>query len=144
MSNADDDKEQIRKGIDLLADYVFRMQSTQGIWPEDGQIDMASFFADLHGKLANAYTDSKDSDPTSVVWVNPETGEETSPGTGIPSGLMVSMTEIFFDVLGLYRAIGVNPGVLLADLGVAYQARDPVSVESVDTALEMAAGEDGK
>lgn len=142
MSNADEEKEKIKAGVSALADCVFRLQSSQGIWPADGDVDMPVFFADLHSKLASAYEESKEKDPTAVTWVNPETGEEAPAGQGIPDGLMVTMAEITFSVLGFYRAIGLDPGALLADLGVTFE--DGAEVQGdVSGALDMAGEEDG-
>jgi hypothetical protein len=141
LQNIDEDKAAIKKGIDLLADHIFRVQTAQRVWPVDGQFDMGSFFADLHGKVTSAWDESKEGDLTRLTWVDPGTGEETSPGKGIPSGLMVTMVEIMYEVLGFCRAIGVEPGSISADLGVAY-ASDGESEASVAQVLEITGEED--
>lgn len=138
MDKIDEEKAAIKQGVDLLIEHVFRQQTAQHVWPPDGLVDMASFFADLHTKVTNAYEESKESEPTAIVWIDPDTGEEASSGTGIPSGLPISMVEIVFDVLGFCRAVGIEFGAVSADIGVAYNQPEV----SASDALEMV-GEDG-
>lgn len=133
MSNTDVDEKRaaIRRGLELLADHVFRFQVGQGFWPEQTnveQIDFGAFFAELHTKVASAYAESK-VNPATIVWVDPETGEEVPPGGGIPSGMPASLAEIMFDLLGLFRAVGCDPGALLS--GIYHGMVDGADVESV-------------
>lgn len=139
---AEEEKAKIAAGIEALATRVFRFQSSQGLWPDDGDVDMPVFFAELHSKISTAYEEAKQKDPTTVTWVDPQTGEETAPGQGIPDGLMVTMAEITFSLLAFYKAIGAEPGALLADLGVAF-GEDEGIASDVTGALEMAGAEDG-
>lgn len=132
MANIEEEKAAIKRGLELLANHVFRAQVGHGYWPEEtkvDEIDFGAFFADLHAKVANAYAESK-VNPVALVWVSPETGEAVGPGQGIPNGMPVSMAEILFDLLALLRAIGIEPGAFISDIGAHYGRVDEADVEA--------------
>jgi hypothetical protein len=128
-------RETIRKGLTMISNVVHARQSEVGYWPEQNgqQVDYRTFFAELHSKVASAYeTYKEERDPTHLIWIDPETGDEVEPGKGIPEGLATDLVDIVFDVLGFATNVGINIGRLAADVAVMRPISGSVAMESLE------------
>lgn len=115
-------KSVIARGLRNLAHVVHADQVRAGYWPKGvlgAGYDCGSFFSDLHSKISNAYeTYIEEPNPRKIVWIDPQTGAETSPGKGFPQGMAVDLVMILFGLVGFSDAIGIDLGVMAADMAV--------------------------
>jgi hypothetical protein len=127
-------RETIRNGLRMVSNVVHARQTEMGYWPPEdgGNVDYRIFFAELYSKVTSAYeTYKEERDPTHLIWIDPKTGEEVAPGTGVPQGLAIDLVDIIFDVLGFATNVGINISHLAADVAVSMRAA-PVDVEGDD------------
>jgi hypothetical protein len=116
----------IRQAFGIIADQIYGGQILIGEWsPEksteesdDGlRSEVVSYFSDMHASVSKAYDSFRsDEDVRTLTWTDPVTGEAVEPGMGMPEGLAADLAEVACMALGLIRRLGIDAGVLMANI----------------------------
>lgn len=113
--------ETVVKGLTAFAEQVKSFQEILGFFPEDDDgINVPGALAELHLDVSKAMEHYKETgDPTALTFVDPVSGEETTPDKGIPQGFAAALAEVVFDAVGLLRRLNFEPGPMLAAMASA-------------------------
>jgi hypothetical protein len=115
--------------VNNLASQIYAAQKKIGVWNdfEGGEIefdDIPRFFASLHARVSAAYekyeeTTVEGGDFSEIKWQEPGSVIETTEEEGIPDGFPIDLGAVVFDLLGLMKRIGVDPGDVLGKMARA-------------------------
>jgi hypothetical protein len=114
--------------VKKLAEQVYELQMASERWNDLGEggielEDIPGFFADLHKRISDAYGFYQEAvtngfDLSKIVWMLPGAPdiESVKEGEGFPDGFPIALGIIVFDLLGLMKRIGVDPGDVFAKM----------------------------
>jgi hypothetical protein len=118
--------DSIRQAFSTIADQVYGGQILIGEWSSEKTVEendeglrseVVSYFSDLHASVSKAYDSFRsDEDVRTLTWSDPVTGEAVEPGKGMPEGLAADLAEVACMALGLIRRLGIDAGVLMANI----------------------------
>lgn len=103
-----------KKVLDIIAGMSHQAQLSAGVWSEEASMEGAdegddakigNFFAMLHSQVSRAYLEYTEG-AFNITWSNMITGEECPPWEGLPDGLIVSLSKIATEALGLMNHLG--------------------------------------
>lgn len=116
----------IRQAFSTIADQVYGGQILIGEWSPEKTVEendeglrseVVSYFSDLHASVSKAYDSFRsDEDVRTLTWSDPVTGEAVEPAKGMPEGLAADLAEVACMALGLIRRLGIDAGVLMANI----------------------------
>jgi hypothetical protein len=109
--------EDIAHALRALATSAFTLHREAGMFESENvdEEDVASFFAQLHGRVASAFASWDVGVPLTQISYIDEDGEEVPEGAGSPSGMPIDMIEIVLDVLAACRLMKIDVGKAVAE-----------------------------